>query len=198
MSDGSYSWVMPWAGNYGLSYLSNFYDTGLGFSNEETVGAAYKGFNDSLAPWGSNRVMDQQCGQTWLKTFSQVNEVYSQGTQLPYLQLVTWNDYEEGTEIESGIDGCLSLQASVSANSLLWQINGDESTIDHYSIYASTDGQNLAKLTDMQTGTYSVDLCSLAIPPGNYQLFVQAVGKASMANRLPGPVSYSTGCVGTN
>jgi hypothetical protein len=194
MSDGSYSWVMPWATDYGLGYLSNFYYTGLSYADKKTMGAAYKGFNDKLASWGSNRLMEQQCGQTWLQTFSQVNSVYNQQTQLPYLQLVTWNDYEEGTEIESGIDSCFSLQASVSGNSLQWKINGDESTVDHYTVYGSTDGQNLTKLADKATGTYSVDLCSLAIPPDDYQLFVQAVGKPSMANRMPGAVSYTAAC----
>jgi hypothetical protein len=194
MSDGSYSWVMPWAPNYGLGYLSSFYSTGLGYSNEKTMGAAYKGFNDSLASWGSGRVMNQQCGQTWLQTFSQVNSLYNNGTQLPYLQLVTWNDYEEGTEIESGIDSCFSLQTSLSGNSLQWSTSGNESTVDHYTVYSSQDGENLTKLADVPTGTHSADLCSFAMPAGSYQLYVQAVGKPSMANRMPSPISYNTGC----
>ena len=194
MSDGSYSWVMPWASDYGLGYLESFYDTGLGYSDKETMGAVYKGFNDGLASWGSHRVMNQQCGQTWLQTFAKVNALYNKGRQLPYLQLVTWNDYEEGTEIESGIDSCFSLQASLSGNWLHWNISGDESTVDHYTVYSSKDGQNFTKLTDMKTGEYSVDLCSLAIPPGNYQLFVQAVGKPSLANRMPGSVTYTSAC----
>ena len=66
LTDGSYSWVMPTAGNYGMDYLTSFYDTGLSYPKEETIGAAYKGFNDTLASWGSNRIMNQQCGQTWL------------------------------------------------------------------------------------------------------------------------------------
>ena len=194
MSDGSYSWVMPWANDYGIGYLNNFYLTGLAFRNLETMGAVYKGFNDQLASWSSNRRMDQQCGQTWLKTFSQINSIYNQGTQLPYLQLVTWNDYEEGTEIESGIDSCFSLQTSISGNTLQWNISGDESTVDHYNVYSSTDGQNLAQLTPEPAGTHSVDLCSLKLPTDNYQLYVQAVGKSSMANRMPGPVKYSPTC----
>ena len=161
---------------------------------ENTVGASYKGFNDQLASWGSNRRMDQQCGQTWLKTFSAINSIYNQGTQLPYLQLVTWNDYEEGTEIESGVDNCFSLQTSISGNSLQWKINGDESTVDHYSVYSSTDGQNLAQLTQLGVGTHSVDLCSLNLGTDNYQLYVQAVGKPSMANRMPGALSYTPSC----
>ena len=114
--------------------------------------------------------------------------------QLPYLQLVTWNDYEEGTEIESGIDSCFSLEASLSGTSLLWSTSGDESTVDHYNIYASTDGQNLSKVTETPAGTHGVDLCSLTIPVGDYEMFVQAVGKPSMANRMPAPVSYSPAC----
>lgn len=194
MSDGSYSWVMPWASDYGMGYLQSFYDAGLAFGQEETMGAAYKGFNDKLASWGSGRFMDQQCGKTWLQTFAKVNALYSKENQLPYLQLVTWNDYEEGTEIESGIDSCFSLQASVSGNSLRWSISGDESTIDHYTVYSSNEGQNLTRLTDTKTGVHSVNLCSLPIPPGNYQLFVQAVAKPSMANRMPKPVSYTPAC----
>ncbi len=55
LSSGSYSWVMPTASNYGLGYMSSFYGTGMGFPSEQTFGATYKGFNDSLASWGSGR-----------------------------------------------------------------------------------------------------------------------------------------------
>ena len=194
MSDGSFSWVMPQDSNYGLDYLASFYGTGLVFPKIETVGAGYKGFNDTLAAWGSRRIMSQQCGQTWLQTFSKVNSRYSAGKQLPYLQLVTWNDYDEATEIESGIDGCFGLTASVSGSALKWTIGGNENTIDHYTVYISQDGKNLMALTQTQPGLHSVELCSFAIPSGSYKLFVQAVGKPMMANRMPGPVSYSPAC----
>lgn len=197
MSDGSYSWVMPTTPDYGLEYLSSFYNTGLSFPRTETVGATYKGFNDALAGWGSGRAIDQQCGQTWLQTFSKINEMYNSGRQLPYLQLVTWNDYEEGTELESGIDSCFSLEASISGNTLEWSISGNESTIDHYVVYSSQDGQNVTALTQTQPGTHSVDLCSLPIPSGSNSLYVQAVGKPMLANRMPAPVSYTPACGGS-
>ncbi len=192
-SDGSYSWIMPQFGNYGLDYLSSFYGTGLGFSQIETVGATYKGFNDSLAGWGSNRVMDQQCGQTWLQTFDRINQLYSATRQLPFLQLVTWNDYEEATELESGIDSCFSLQTSVSGNTLQWTIAGNENTIDHYVVYNGND-QSLTQLATTKPGTHSVDLCGLSLPPAQTQLYVQAVGKPMLANRMPSPVSYTPSC----
>lgn len=198
MSDGSYSWVMPQMPDYGLDYLSSFYDTGRSFPRIETVGATYKGFNDALAGWGSGRQMDQQCGQTWLQTFAKINSQYNSAQQLPYLQLVTWNDYEEGTEIESGIDDCFSLEASVSANTLEWDVNGNETTVDHYAIYSSPDGQNLTALAQTQPGVHSVDLCGLSMPAGNYSLYVQAVGKPMLANRMPAPVSYTPSCPSSN
>ena len=194
LSNGSYSWVMPTTTDYGMSYLSSFYDTGMSFPSEQTVGAAYKGFNDSLAAWGSGRLMGQQCGQTWMQTFSEINGLYNSGKQLPDLQLVTWNDYEEGTEIESGVDNCLTISASAAGNALQWAINGDESTVDHYTVYISTDGQNLMPLTDMTTGTDSLNLCGFPVPSGNYKLFVQAVGKPSLANQITGAISYSPTC----
>ncbi len=197
LSDGSYAWVMPTTTDYGMHYLSSFYDTGMSFSSEHTVGAVYKGFNDTKASWGSDRIMPQQCGQTWLNTFAEVNSLYNSGKQLPELQLVTWNDYEEATEIESGIDNCFAISPSLSGNALKWAISGDEATIDHYSVYVSTDGQNLMSLTDMAAGVHSLNLCSFPMPQGDYQLFVQAVGKPTLANQMSGGFSYSPSCATT-
>jgi hypothetical protein len=194
LSDGSYSWVMPTTTDYGMSYLTSFYDAGIPLTNEQTVGASYKGFNDSLAAWGSDRVMSQQCGQTWLQTFSEINSLYNSGKQLSALQLVTWNDYEEGTEIESGIANCLTISATASGNSLQWTINGNESTVDHYVAYISSDGQNLMSLADLNSGTSSVNLCSYSIPNGQYTLYVQAVGKPTITNQISGPVSFTSDC----
>jgi hypothetical protein len=197
LSDGSYSWVMPTTSDYGMSYLTSFYGSGMPLTTEQTVGAAYKGFNDSLASWGSGRIMGQQCGQTWLQTFSEINGLYNSGQQLSALQLVTWNDYEEGTEIESGINNCLTVSAAVSGSSLQWTINGDGTTVDHYVAYISTDGQNLMALGDSNAGTASVNLCSYSIPNGSYTLFVQAVGKPSITNQISAPVTFTSNCSGS-
>lgn len=194
LSDGSYSWVMPTTTDYGMSYLKGFYNTGVPLTKEQTVGAAYKGFNDSLASWGLGRVMGQQCGQTWLQTFSEINSLYHSGKQLSALQLVTWNDYEEGTEIESGIKNCFTISAKQSGNSLQWTITGAESTIDHYVAYISTDGENLMPLGNVNTGLTSANLCSYSVPNGSYTLYVQAVGKPSISNQISGPVKLTSTC----
>lgn len=194
LSDGSYSWVMPTTTDYGMSYLTSFYDTGVKYPGLQTVGATYKGFNDSLAAWGSGRIMSQQCGQTWLQTFSEINGLYNSGKPLADLQLVTWNDYEEATELESGIENCFSLSASVASNSVQWTIKGNENTVDHYTVYISTDGQNLMPLAENVAGNRSLNLCGFPIPAGSYQLLVQAVGKPSMANAITSSLPYSPTC----
>src|SRR5437879_3326778 len=111
--------------------------------------------------------------------------------------VVTWNDYEEGTSIETGIDNCLSLTASVSGSTLSWNpsfssSNGSESTVKNYSIYDSSDGQNLTQVASIASGTHSIDLNTLNLAPGNHTLFVQAVGLPSIQNHITDPVFYSS------
>ena len=189
-TSGSYSWVIL-ASDYGMSYLSGFYDAGLTYPAEDAYGATYKGFNDRLASWGSGRVMSQQCGQTWLQTFSKINHLYNSSKQLDALQLVTWNDYEEGTEIETGIDNCFSISASRSGGKLQWSIKGNENTIDHYTVFVSTDGQNLMELTQVAPGNHSVNLASYSLAGGNYTVYVQAVGKPVFRNHMSAAVKYA-------
>jgi hypothetical protein len=196
LSGGSYSWVMPTTTDYGIGYLTSFYSAGMAAPTEETIGATYKGFNDSLASWGSNRIMGQQCGQTWLQTFSEIRRLYNSGKQLSTLQLVTWNDYEEGTEIETGVNSCLSVSASVSSNALHWTVKGNENTVDHYVGYVSADGKNLMALGDAAPGIGSLNLCSYSIPDGSYTAYVQAVGKPSILNQISGAVKFSLRCGG--
>ncbi|HET6179004.1 MAG TPA: hypothetical protein VFE61_18895 [Candidatus Sulfotelmatobacter sp.] len=198
LTGGSYSWVMPTTTDYGMNYLHSFYDTGMPRVQEQTVGASYKGFNDILASWGSKRIMGQQCGQTWLRTFSEINGLYNSGNQLSALQLVTWNDYEEGTEIESGVNNCVSITAAVSGNSLKWTVKGTAGTVDHYVVYISTDGQHLMPLADANAETASMKLCSYSIPNGNYVLYVKAVGKPSIVNQVSGPIKFTSTCGGSS
>jgi len=192
-SSGSFSWVglTTNAADPGVSYLDSFYQTAVTTTGKQTFGSGYKGFNDSIAPWGSNRLLDQQCGQTWLATLADISNHYSTGNQLGNLQIPTWNDYEEGTEIETGIDNCLSISASVTGQTLSWTISGQENTLHHYAIYATADGVNLVSLGTVNAGTHSADLSAYSLSAGNYTLYVQAVGQPSILNHLSGPVAYA-------
>src|SRR5262249_26594971 len=72
-------------------------------------------------------------------------------------------------------------------------ISGDESTIDHYTVFISTDGQNLMPLQDVAAGTHSLNLCQFNIPQGSYTLYVKAVGKPSITNHMSGSIPYTQG-----
>ncbi|HVH86309.1 MAG TPA: hypothetical protein VM912_06265 [Terriglobales bacterium] len=196
-SSGSISWVMintSNANDWMQSYLDNFYSAATGDPQGHAFGATYKGFNDTLASWTANRVVNQNCGQTWLSTFSEIGKYYSGSSQLESLQLVTWNDYEEATEIETGIDNCLAVSASISGSQLSWSLSGagSENTIDHYTPFISIDGENLMALADIPAGTHSLDLSSYHFAAGTYKVYVKAVGKPSIKNQMSGAASYAS------
>jgi Glycosyl hydrolase family 71 len=193
-SSGAFSWVgiASTSSSMGLSYLDNFYKAALSNSSKHEWGSAYKGFNDSIAPWGSNRKVSQQCGQTWLATFAEIGKYYSASRQLENIQIPTWNDYEEGTAIEMGIDNCVAVSASLSGSTLYWKISGgQENTIDHYNIYISKDGSSLMKLSESAVGNRSMSLRGYSLAAGTYKLFVQAVGKPSIRNKISGAVTLT-------
>lgn len=195
-TNGGFSWVTINTSNpddIGLSYLDNFYLTGLSYPLEQTFGTAYKGFNDTLASWGSNRIMNQNCGQTWLKVWTEAGKYYSSTNQLAQFQIATWNDYEEGTEIETGIDNCVSVTGGMSGNVVTWSITGQENTIDHYTVFISLDGQNLMPVADVPAGTHSLDLSGYGFDPAGYTLYVKAVGKPTMTNKMSGAIYWTVG-----
>jgi hypothetical protein len=194
-SDGAFAWVMPSDATssdpLALQYLDNFYATALANSGAVPFAAGYKGFDDTIASWSANRHIQQQCGQTWLASMAEIGKYYSASRQLAAFQLVTWNDYEEGTEIETGIDNCLSVSASISGNSVGWTVTGSENTLDHYTVFISSDGQNLMSLGDYGTSTHSLDLSKFGFAAGKYTVYVKAVGKPSIVNHMSGAVSYT-------
>lgn len=199
-SGGAFGWMEPKTlsnepPNYdGTDELYWFYSNAVAtYPSMPAFGAVWKGFNDILAGWAppGGRHIEQNCGQTWLHTFAAANKYYSASNQLPVMQLITWNDYEEGTELETGIDNCVTVAASLTGTQLQWTISGDPTAVDHYTVFISSDGNNLASLGDLPAGTTAYDLATLTIPAGNYGLYVKAVGKPSMRNQMSQAVTLS-------
>lgn len=104
--DGFYAWVQatPWITNncadWGENYLNWFYRTMLNptYRNKLMVGGVWPGFDDSRAVWGKERCMDRRCGRIWRETWNLVKQY-----QPPVVLIETWNDFEEGTDIEYSI-----------------------------------------------------------------------------------------------
>jgi hypothetical protein len=196
-SSGSYSWVAinkADPNDWGRKYLDDFYAKGR-VIHSYTMGSVKPGFNDRLASWTQNRVMNRNCGQTWLKTFAEIGKFYSASNQLDGLQIVTWNDYEEGTEVESGIENCAVVTARVNDDDLQWGITGRETTrensVAHYVVFISRDGENLMPLATVPAGIHTLDLSGYRLLPGKYFLFVKAVGVASVKNHMSNAVAYA-------
>jgi len=114
--DGFFAWINPgqkgWTpdgSNWGEDYLRDFYHTmQTKYPDKIAVGAAWAGFDDQKASWGLGRYMSQRCGATFADTMKLHQEYYPADRPLPFLPVATWNDYEENTAIERGLEKCKS------------------------------------------------------------------------------------------
>jgi hypothetical protein len=123
---------------------------------------------------------------------AEAGKYFSTSNQLDWLQLVTWNDYEEGTALETGISNCVSVSASLSGSKLAWTLSGQTNTVDHFRIFISLDEVNLMPLATVANSSRALDLSTFSLPAGAYKIFVQAVGRPFLTNKISAPVSYST------
>ncbi len=188
-SDGAFAWNAIDkldSNDIGLKYLDHFYRVAGQHGGAVSIGSVYAGFNDRLASWSKGRVINGNCGDTWLKTFSVARQY--QGN-LSAVQLLTWNDYEEGSQIEPGIDNCVSVQASAAEGRLRWTISGSQNTIHHFAVWASSDRRNFRLASELPANARSVGLADMGLNPGQYSFVVQAVGQPSMLNHNTDPIS---------
>ena len=206
---GRYGWLQPpaygstqqfwWGSNISANplYLDNLYSAGLRHPSQLTIGALYKGFDDYNASWSANRVIAQQCGQVLLKTTNEISKYFGGANpQIPYVQVITWNDYEEGTATEEGIDNCYRVNSTISGNILSWTLIASDSTyaststVHHFNVYFADAGGNLYPAASNLSGTTSsLDLSSL-VPPGTWTMYVEMVGQPLVINRMSNGVSY--------
>jgi hypothetical protein len=106
--DASYPWVGPdnkgWydnGRNWGKDYLKWYYDriNYWGLHLQFAIGGVWPGFDDRQCSWSQNRWMDRQDGMVYDSTWIFVNS-YQQLLPLKWVIIETWNDWNEGTEIE--------------------------------------------------------------------------------------------------
>jgi hypothetical protein len=202
----------------GLCLLFHFYQSALTATESWNtsvpmidVGAAWKGFDNTYASWreftsGNTNVasiIPARCGQTWLDTFARANAAFSTTKQLPFLQVATWNDYDEGHEIETGIENCWSVSASMQPGSSVvnWNLvvanvqtnaaaNASINTVDHIEIW-TIDSSNNQKSVSVPASATSFDLAGLSLASGTYQVIVYEVSKPSIRNQASAVLSYT-------
>ena len=206
LGDGCYVWMNPakWSPqaqfNWGASsnpkpvYYQDFYKNAVANPDKIAIGAIKKGFDDNNASWGTNRVTAQQCGQTLLNTMDLISNYYNSRHQLEYLGVPTWNDYEEGSEVETGIDNCYTVSASISGHKLSWTLDASSSyatpaTIDHFAVYYGDRSTLYVARESIPSDVTSIDLARL-VPAGNWDIYVRMVAKPLFMNRISDPVAY--------
>jgi hypothetical protein len=194
-------------GSFGVDH---FYATAANNASNNgrlIIGVAFAGFNDTNASWGfsapdrhvNGRVKARQCGQVWINAWKRLTATghYSSAQQVPVVGIPTWNDYEEGSAIEAGIENCATISDDpIAGNIYTFHVGftdtkfGTEDTIDHYEIYYSTDGnvgENLNLLTTVpvdktKNGAYQVTLSNTL--PNPTLIYAKAVGVPSVQNHM--------------
>jgi len=130
------------------------------------------------------------CAATWLASLQQIAEP-SAGQTINGIQIVSWNDYESSQQIEAGIDNCVSITPALTGSTLSWQVTGNTATIDHYAVFTSTDGTTLTPIGSVPPTTANFNLTTANLSPANYTVFIQAVGKPSVLNKISPAVLYA-------
>jgi len=195
-------------GNGTYQYLVSFYNDAQGSHSSKIVfGEILKGFDNSNAyTWHSpEKIIAQQCGQVLVYSANATNTAWGLGNPPRYVQTPTWNDYEEGTEVETGVDNCWRVQnASYDRGNdrLTWQLTAvsgqasyaDLSTVNGYTVWAVTNHAStnpiLQFVTNVSKETTYLNNVSTLIHGSFSQLYVEMVGMPLILNQMSNAANY--------
>jgi hypothetical protein len=173
------------------------------------IGVAYAGFNDTNADWGftsspsigQGRKVARQCGQVWLNSWQRLASQFTSANQIPAVGLAVWDDYEEGTALEPGIDNCYSAPSLlISGRSLTITLNRSDATyanpntIQNLTLYGTSNGADLFFIANLPATTQTIDLVQYAPPMVTgtaYTLYVKQNGKPGILNKFSSGVAYT-------
>jgi hypothetical protein len=207
--DGCYDWAHPYASGvsgpdpYNLAAMDSFASDITAASSKKCFLSAYPGFNGYLTKsvsWSKGKDNPRNNGACMVTTAGHANGNIT--SQIAAIMLVTWNDWEEGSQIETGVDNDLTVSASISTTNVNFSVSGgtgDESTIDHYEIWATTDVTqtnpsfiSIDPLASVATGVGTYDLSTAGLVAGTqYKIYVEAVGKPCIHNKMSAGASYT-------
>lgn len=187
-SGGSFVWVSTSSitSNADISKLDSFYPRAVSRSSQIAMGGVWSQFNsDPYAPWNGKIYLQGQNGETWLSTWAKINTYFNSSKQLPFVQIVTWSDYYEGTALETGIENNVSLSFSVSARtiSIVKVGAGSIDTLDHLELWTYNSGAWGQTTYSAATSAITVSFAST--------YYVEGVGKPFIKNVLTAAISVS-------
>ena len=201
-ADGCFDWVQPYSSGVDSSdpynaAAANSFLTSVHSSAKGSIPCLAPGFNGYLTAsvaWSKGKYMPRDSGKCWLSQAAVINA--NRPTNIIGIQVATWNDWEEGSEIESAIDNGITITTSGTGTIVNWSVaggTGDETTISTYKLLASTDGINVTVLgTVAKGGTNSFDLNTIfGWGSAAYTIYVVAVGRSCIRNQVNGLLSYT-------
>ena len=198
--DQAFDWTHPFhdgpsaSDPYNLAAVSGFYSS-IAASSKQAFGAMTPGFNGMLTKsvsWSMGKYLPRGEGACLVAWGNKINAVIP--ANVTRMQMVTWSDWEEGTQVETGVENDAAVQAAVSGTTLSWSVatgTGDESTIDHYEIYASSDGTSAFDLGSVPRGTRAFDLGASCLGSGAYQVGVVAAGRPMIRDHASSWIAYT-------
>lgn len=177
---------------FNLTTVTNDFPT-IRNSGKKAFGCMCAHFDGTLTKsvsWSMGKYLPSSNGLCEVERAAAINTAIP--ANMTRMQWATWSDWEEGTEVEAGIQNGFSLTGQiVSSNVFSWNIvSGDERTIDHYEVYASTNGVTAALLGFAPAGVHQLSLARSGLSPGGYQLYVDAIGKPCIRDHMSPPVSF--------
>jgi hypothetical protein len=209
LNQGAIKWQNP--SGVDTFWDASGYDSLLATAANSTkyfIAGAWKGNDHAQSSFqNDNLVIGQQCGMTWYNTISRSNLVPTFYPAKPLLAISvnTWNDHEQGSALETGIDPCYDIGATITNGyQLNWTITTRDATyaplsplnptIHHIALYASQDGTTLMRVLDKVKVTASsgtIDLRSLGLPGGTYSIYTKLVFQAGIFTSWAGPTTFS-------
>lgn len=201
--DGTFDWAHDyhhgeWTGAdpHNLAAVSAYIAAAISSGKPYMVGLCM-GFNGTTTRdpnWSDGKHLPQSNGACFLDIAATIEGAIDSACM--GVQLITWNDYKEGTPVVLGIQNNIAVAATLVTDDLNWTASGgtgDESTIAHYQIWQTLDnGLNLIPVAQVNTGVGTFDLTTVVLVAGKtYKLYVEAVGKPCIRNHFSNGVDYT-------
>jgi len=180
---------------FNLNAVTNDFSAIKSHNTKQAFGAMCAHFDGTLTKsvgWSEGKYLPSSNGVCEITRANTYNTYIAGMTNMTRMQWATWSDWEEGTEVEDGTENNFALTTQMNTTNVLgWTItSGDERTIDHYDVYAQTNGGNAAYLCPVPTGIYQTNISQLGLTQGSYKLYVNAVGKPCIRDHMSSPLVY--------